>query len=689
MSLPRAELEVSFSARALDVVQQRPWQIVLAFLLLLGLGAWIYVGVRSALVSITVTNLHTLLDSEIGALDLWVREKSLNAERWAQNDRVLVAARGLLAAGGARTPGVCAEPARTELLASVDALLGTEAAPGINLVDRDGRVVASRFDEYCGKTLGAAWRRTLHTVFNGATAFASPVTEDERVTGVTAGSLQRPLVWFVAPVRSSGGEVIGALNIGKYADERFADVFLAARLGETGEAYAFDDRGRMLTKSRYRAELLDAGRLPNRQSEILNLVLYDPLAEDTERVFTRLVREAIARRTGEDQSLRGEVREPYSNYLGDSVVGAWRWLPAFDMGVAVEVRESEAFAPLQRLERAFLAMLLAAATAVLFLLAAVVRIVRLRHERDEAKRIGNYELLELVGRGGMASVYRARHRLLKRPTAVKIIELAMASDEMLARFDREVRLASQLMHPNTVEVFDYGRTPEGFPFCAMEFIDGLTLQQIVESEGPMPAARVAHVMRGIAGSLSEAHELGLVHRDIKPANVMLCRRGGEFDIVKVLDFGLIKDTRAEPTRDLTRALKVLGTPAYMAPERIEHAASADPRSDLYALGAVAFFMLAGRPPFTADNDLGLAYQVVHTEAPEVTAFTAAPVPLELSRLTAACLAKDPAQRPASAVALIETLDRFLLETTWTPAAARACWDNLDAAPGASTPRLAA
>jgi serine/threonine-protein kinase len=692
VSVPPAELEVSLSARALEIVRQRPLETVLGFLLLVGVATWIYVGVRNALVGITVNKLQVLLDTEIAALDIWIREKQLNAERWAQDRRVRDDARSLLQrrpAAGASVPG-CDGPERDRLLAAVDALLGSETAPGVNLVDRDGLVVASRFAAYCGRLLGPPAQRGLREVLAGQSAFSAPMTEADRVGSVAGDALQRPLVWFSAPVRDDAGAVIGALNIGKYADERFSAVFAAARLGETGEAYAFDLQGRMLSKSRFRAELEDTARLPPGRSEILNLQLLD---RDPDRdtngeregvLFTRLIESARAGRAKADGALdSGVITEPYRNYLGHPVVGAWRWLAHFDLGVAVEVGEAEAYAPLQRLQRAFLAVLVAAGSALLFLLVAMVRIVRLRRERDEAQRVGNYELIEEVGQGGMARVYRARHRLLKRPTAVKIIELAVANDEMLARFDREVRLASQLMHPNTVEVFDYGRTADGQPFYAMEFLDGLTLQQIVDAHGPLPPERAAHVLRGIAGSLSEAHAMGLVHRDIKPANVMLCRRGGEYDVVKVLDFGLVKDTRSEPTRDHTRALKVLGTPAYMAPERIERAGSADLRSDLYALGAVGFFLLAGRPPFAADNDLALAYQVVHAQAPDlvalVPALRATPAALELAGLIAACLAKDATRRPQQATALIDLLDRLALQIPWTPAAARTWWDAHDAA----------
>jgi len=346
------------------------------------------------------------------------------------------------------------------------------------------------------------------------------------------------------------------------------------------------------------------------------------------------------------------------------VVGAWRWLEPHGFGIAVEVSEAEAFAPLRRIELAFLGLGGLVGAVAFGFLVALLRMQRMAEEVAEAQRVGNYELLEQVGQGGMARVYRAQHRLLKRPTAVKIIDLAMTSDELLARFDREVRLASQLMHPNTVEVFDYGRTPEGQPFYAMEFLDGLTLQEIVDQHGPLPAARAAHALRGIAGSLSEAHTRGLVHRDIKPANVMLCRRGGEDDVVKVLDFGLVKDTRSPHTRDLTRALRVLGTPAYMAPERIERPDSADARSDLYALGAVGFYLLAGKPPFDGDSDLALAYRVVHTPAPALRrrrrsrcrprSTSSSPLPGEVG---------GPASGTAAEVAA--ELDRLLAGAPWT------------------------
>jgi serine/threonine-protein kinase len=484
-------------------------------------------------------------------------------------------------------------------------------------------------------------------------------------------------------VRDAQGAVIAVLDIGKPANERFSKLFEAARLGETGEIYAFDAKGRLLSESRFRGTLEDMGLVRRGESSILRVDLNEPHPEGEAPQHTRLIAAALAALARPDGPRSGELLQPYDDYLGKPVVGAWRWLDEFGFGIAVEVAEVEAFAPLFRLERAFLLLGLGIGVAVFGLVVALLRIRRMEIETQEAKRVGNYELLEEIGQGGMARVYRARHRLLKRPTAVKIIDLAVANDEALARFDREVRLASQLMHPNTIEIYDYGRTPEGQPFYAMEFLDGLTLQQIVETHGPLDAARAAHVLRGIAGSLSEAHERGLIHRDIKPANVMLCRRGGEHDVVKVLDFGLVKDTRTEATRDLTRALRVLGTPAYMAPERIERPEEAGHRSDLYALGAVGFFLLAGRPPFQTDSDLALAYQVVHTPAPRVSSVAPMPVPPSLDALIARCLEKSPERRPPSAIAVIEALDALLVQMPWTNVAARRWWDVHGGAPAAA------
>jgi serine/threonine-protein kinase len=666
-------------ARAGSLARRHPAAIATTLALVASVSAWVYSGVRSALVELAAANLHSLADSEVLAVQTWIGEKRLNVQRWARDARVIDAAEQLSAAaerGEKALRDACAGAPGTRLVQVIDLLRQEDAAAAIHLIGADGRVLAARDVALCGMRIPAANWPPFQQVLEGRTMFAATRREADRIgAGAADGA---PKVWIAAPVRDHADGVIAVLDIGKPAAERFARLFAAAVVGATGETYAFDERGLLLTESRFRDALIERGELRAGESSALRQHLYDPEA-DGEPQLTRLVSQALAGRRSEPPRTSGEVLTPYVNYYGERVVGVWRWLADYGFGVAAEVSQDEAFAPLRRVELAFLALGAVVGAVAFGFVVALLRMQRMAEEVEAAQRVGNYELFEEIGSGGVARVHRAQHRLLKRPTAVKIIHLHKSNDELLSRFDREVRLASQLMHPNTIEIYDYGRTPEGLPFYAMELLNGLTLEQIVAVSGPLPAARVVHTLRAIAGSLSEAHERGLVHRDVTPANIMLCRKGGLYDVPKLLDFGLIKDTRATETRDLTRALRVLGTPSYMAPERIEDPGSADPRADLYALGAVGFYALAGKPPFEGETDLALAYRVVHTPAPRVAGRSPHPVPAELDDLIARCLAKSPADRPATAAEVAVVLDRLLVAVPWTNEEARAWWATQDAA----------
>jgi serine/threonine protein kinase len=272
----------------------------------------------------------------------------------------------------------------------------------------------------------------------------------------------------------------------------------------------------------------------------------------------------------------------------------------------------------------------------------------------------------------MATIYLARHALLKRPTAIKILKKHVATDESVHRFQREVQLASQLLHPNTVRIYDFGSTREGQPYYVMEYLDGVTLAELVAETGPVPAGRVIHILRQVAAALREAHEHGLIHRDVKPENIMLCRRG-EDDVVKLLDFGLVKDLETAQTRDVTKQIKILGTPRYMSPERILNPADVDARSDIYALGAVGYYLLTGKSVFDGEDNLEISNKVLHAPAPRATASGIAGIPELLDAFIAACLEKDRARRPQAIVAVIEALDRMSSRLSWTQTDAAAWW----------------
>jgi serine/threonine protein kinase len=270
--------------------------------------------------------------------------------------------------------------------------------------------------------------------------------------------------------------------------------------------------------------------------------------------------------------------------------------------------------------------------------------------------LGSYTLGEKIGEGGMGVVYKARHALLERPTAIKLLHPERVKSEDIRRFEREVQLTSRLSHPNTISIYDFGRSKDGAFYYAMEYLDGLDLQTLVEREGPLAPARVAHVLAQLCGALSEAHGAGLIHRDIKPANIMVCERGGEADVVKVLDFGLTKELGA-PKMAVTRSdvQTLLGTPLYLSPEALIAPDTMDGRSDLYAVGAVGYFLLTGTPPFSGNGLFEVCAQHLHAEPVPPSRRRRSPVPPELEALILSCLHKSMDGRPQSARALRERL----------------------------------
>jgi len=302
----------------------------------------------------------------------------------------------------------------------------------------------------------------------------------------------------------------------------------------------------------------------------------------------------------------------------------------------------------------------------------------LRQDVRQVRKLGQYTLEEKIGEGGMGIVYRARHAMLRRPTAIKLLPPDRAGDENVLRFEREVQLTAGLSHPNTVAIFDYGRTADGIFYYAMEYLDGIDLDQLVALEGPQPAPRVVHILRQVCGALAEAHGVGLVHRDIKPANIILCERGGMADVAKVVDFGLVKRFRPDDT-DITMAATVqatlVGTPLYMAPESFSGMEQVDARSDLYAVGAVAYLLLTGTPVFRARTLVEIGAHHLHTRPEPPSARLGRPVPPELEALVLRCLAKAREERPQSARALGQALHDISSIDPWSEADAATWWAN--------------
>jgi eukaryotic-like serine/threonine-protein kinase len=300
----------------------------------------------------------------------------------------------------------------------------------------------------------------------------------------------------------------------------------------------------------------------------------------------------------------------------------------------------------------------------------------LRIEAYRARLLNQYRLGRKLGGGGMGEVYLAEHQLLKRPCAIKLIRSDLVGNHRIfARFEREVRATAQLSHWNTIEIFDYGRNDNGAFFYVMEYLPGLSLAELVERYGPMQPARVIYLLRQACDALDEAHEAGLVHRDIKPANLMAAYRGGRYDVAKLLDFGLVK-TLAEDEKapHLSREGTVTGSPLYMAPEQIMRSSEPDRRSDIYGLGAVAYFMLTGYPPFQAESPMEV--MIAHVRDTVTPPSQRRPeVPADLERIVLRCLAKNPRDRYHDTPSLALDLERCADAVNWSPKHAATWWQD--------------
>ncbi len=298
----------------------------------------------------------------------------------------------------------------------------------------------------------------------------------------------------------------------------------------------------------------------------------------------------------------------------------------------------------------------------------------LRERVREAMKLGQYTLLRKMGEGGMGVVYEARHAMLRRRTAIKLLRPERAGEHNLLRFEREVQLTSSLAHPNTVAIYDYGRSADGILYYAMEYLDGIDLETLLEVDGAQPPARVVHVLHQVCGALQEAHGVGLIHRDVKPANILLCTRGGQYDVAKVVDFGLVKSVSGGEDAAQSAVNQIVGTPLYMAPEAIVDPASVDARSDLYALGALAYALLAGRPPFSGASVVEVCGHHLHSTPPALRTLVPE-LSQELERTIGSCLAKSPGERPSSAAALAEMLSRCAESNAWSTALAESWWTS--------------
>jgi tRNA A-37 threonylcarbamoyl transferase component Bud32 len=657
------------------------WAWPLLGALVFGLvGLWVRARVEETTRAELLARLETVLHANINALRLWFTEREYDAKSLASDLRIQAAIAELGALEkdtNAAAQALANSDAGRSLRLQMQPLLEAQNYLECVVVSPEKRILAATDPRMVGLKTPRPYDLFLNKALDGQLAASRPFARQANPSQQAEG----PTMFVAAPVKSTNGVIMAVLCLRMKPEKEFSSIFSVASMGQTGESFAFDRSGLMLTVTRFDPELKTLGLIPpgRENTAILNLKLLDPEEElrpaqppTKTRNQLNLTRMAASATMGnKDYDVKG-----YRNYRGMKVVGAWAWLYDYGMGVATEESVDEAFQTLYVLRRAFLVLsaLLVASGGALFGFTVMVERLQASARKSAlaARRLGQYALVQEIGRGANGMVYRARHSLLRRPVAIKLLSPDLTNETNAARFENEVQMTSQLTHPNTVAIYDYGRTPEGLFYFAMEYLGGIDLDQLVRQFGAQPEGRVIHILRQVCGSLSEAHRIGLIHRDIKPANICLTRRGGVCDLVKVLDFGLVKAVHLGAAGGM-KPNAVVGTPHFMSPEAVEKPETVDSRGDLYSLGAVGYWLLTGKTLFDRDVVEDLLVCQVKESPPPPSQRLGRPLSPDLTDLLMRCLAKQPEQRPRSAEALDQALAGCAAAGTWTPLDAEQWW----------------
>ena len=647
------------------------WPII-AVLLLSIIGFGVQRAIESTMKSNMASQLQTLLDAEMAMMTAWCETQESNATSLANSIKVRELSYQLLDDEPSDTDVTKVDDLHRELQKVLSPALMSLNYVGYFLTDREGKIVTSSHANLVGQDGIAEYAPFLKKVIDGDATVSVPFPSV--VMMKTANGQKRsgePTMYVAAPLRDINFEVVGALAFQVRPEEEFTEILQIARIGESGETYAFDRKGMMVSNSRFDNDLILLGLLPDNDHarSILSVLVRDPGGNVTEGFRSKVRRSKLPPTKMAASAIAGESGcdvEGYRDYRGVPVVGAWAWSSRYDIGLTTEMDVAEAFRPLTILRTAFwslYSLLIASAVAIF---AFTVVVARLRREAQkaviEAKQLGQYSLDEELGAGSMGVVFKGHHSMLRRPTAIKMLNVDNITEQTIARFEREVQITCKLNHPNTIAIYDYGRTPEGVFYYAMEYLDGIDLQQLVNIDGPQSEGRVIHILRQVCGSLFEAHSSGLVHRDVKPANIMLNRRGCKPDFVKVLDFGLVKNIESDSGQ---KSNALAGTPLYMSPEAIQSPMSVDARSDIYAVGAVGYFLLTGKTVFTADGIAELCQKHVDETPIAPSARIGKTISQELESAIMACLDKSRSNRPQTARELSDLLEKCPHAMDWS------------------------
>ena len=657
--------------------------IILASLLLVG-SLWIASQMGEGLRQVTQVSVSGILSANVAITELWLDHRRDEISKLESQREVLAPSLELLTKYGNQD-----EPQLSQLIGDVslqnlvshlDSSLIFGDQIGWVLIDSGGRVIGSNHQRLLALTLpiptdvSKKMNRGVATV---CYAIESPIPITPQ------GPLSRgggPVMLAMAPI-TQGVATLGSLAILIDPTGDFSKLLSVARAGRSCETYAFNREGTIVSQSRFEDQMRQFGMLSNESDEtsILRISIRDPGADIARTGRPLLAKDDHPLTTMAMSATRGEKGDGYRDYFGVPVVGAWQWLDAYDIGIATEIDVDEAYQSAQLLRRRAIGLISLIGLATACAIACAMLYQRMHEKRlllsPRTRSLGRYSIGERIGSGGMGAVYMGQHQLLRRNVAVKVLEGPELSRRAISRFEREVQATAKLRHPNTVSIYDYGHTENGEFFYVMEWVDGITLQQLVKDYGRQPAERVIYLLLQVCGSLAEAHHKGIIHRDIKPANIMVSAQSGLYDSVKLLDFGLVKEVESENTI-LTISEAFTGTPSYMSPEAVRDAANVDHRSDIYSLGAVGYMLLTGVPLFEGASAVDVCVKQLNEQPMRPSERIGERLPEDLQNVLLSCLRKFPEERPRTVDELAETLLHCADSTRWSMGEARRWWEQI-------------
>jgi eukaryotic-like serine/threonine-protein kinase len=641
-------------------------------------GWWTYRQVESTMRQSVHNELEAIANTVALSTQQYLSVKSQLVESWSRQPAIQQAISELVELADSNdVEALRSADQSDQILLQLQSLSGVDNVKFVVWSD-NFKIIASWLPDRAdvGDPVHPSGAANLARVMSGETVLFGP--ERPRSTNGVPPETTLPVMAIIVPIRDGQGKVIAAMlvrDIGMF--EEFSQRFIDLAVSRNLDAYAINANGVMVTDSPRATALATQNQLDLPADQIAGIMrVADPgqlltpanAANVRRNICPLTIAVAGASSGASDVNVDG-----YKNYVGDDVVGAWRWNPDWSLGIIIEKNAEQAFAASQIVRFGFL--LLGSLLSVTAFAVATKLARTATAESAAVHPLSRYEVISELGSGGMGVVYRARHRQLGRDTALKVLRSDRHNQEDKLRFDREAKLAASLSNPHSVMIYDYGRSDDGVAYCVMEFLRGLTLQEVVSRSGHQPIGRVLFIIRQICDALHEAHSMDLLHRDIKPQNVMLSLDASVGDWAVLFDYGLAKPLRPETGVYQTAETVWAGTPMYMAPERFRAPSEMDPRSDIYSVGCVAYYLLAGRPPFIECDPESLFALIIDQQPISLAIHRESAVPDEISELVANCMAKAASDRYGNIEELSRTIDALRAKYPWSVDEARLWWQQ--------------